>query len=234
MRRSKSTPDLYSSFIAEAALGEIRPGERLSEERLAARWKVGRVPVRETLLRLEHDGLIVRQPNSGTYLRKLDLPEISECYDIRILIEPMVTEIVARVASDEQLEALVRLAEVADKLGDEPHQMGARDRQFHSRLCELSQLRLAPRIVNVARLHLRCSTLHQRISILGTYTISQPDHQPIAAALRVRDGEKAAALMREHLRAAKAAVLKDLERIKVQMESARLHARGEPTSIQSS
>src|ERR1041385_1501439 len=129
---------LYTSFVTDVALGDIRPGERLSEARLAARWKVGRVPVREALLRLENDGLIVRQPNSGTYLREIGSQEIGECYDIRIRIEPMVAETATRVATDEQVQEIVQLAEAADAVGDDPHEMEARDRSFHSRLCGVS------------------------------------------------------------------------------------------------
>lgn len=225
--RGKARLDLYSAFLSEVAVGEIRSGERLSEERLAARWRVGRVPVRETFLRLEQDGFVVRRPGSGTYLRELDEREVGELYDIRIGVEPLVTREAARLATANEVDELIRLAERADILGAPPHELEAGDRAFHGKLCQISRLRHAERIVTLARQQLRCFTLFQRIAFLGRYTISKPDHRPIAAAIRLRDGERAAAQMVDHLRGARQATLHDLEEIKARLEKARLHAGSE-------
>src|SRR5262249_54155507 len=51
------------------------------------------------------------------------------------------------------------------------------------------------------------------VQVLGTYTISQPDHRPIAAAVKAHEPERAEQLMLEHLRAAKAAIVKDMTEI---------------------
>lgn len=222
--RTEPGLDLYSVFISAAALGDIRPGERLSEESLAARWKVGRAPVREALLQLEHDGLVVRQPKSGTFLRKIELPEVAELYEIRVRLEPMLAETAARIATDEQLEELARLADEADEMDIPAHEKEVRDLAFHARLGQVSGLAQVTRVVNLARLHLRrCPTLHQRVAILGRYSVSQPGHREIASPLLARDAQRAAAAMAEHLANAKKATLKDLEEIRSRMETARLH-----------
>jgi DNA-binding GntR family transcriptional regulator len=224
--KGRVTPDLYSAFVTAVSLGEIRPGERLSEERLGALWNVSRVPVREALLRLEHEGLVIRRRNSGTYVRQVDEEEIAEIYDVRIRIEPMVAERAALAATDGEITQLLQLARTADLLGVDPHQGEARDRAFHAQLCEVSRLRHATRILHLARLHLRCSTLAQRISMLGTFTVSQPGHQPIAAAVKAHDAHRAGEAMAEHLRAAKKATLQDFQKIRAKLETARAQLTG--------
>ena len=221
---------LRASFLSDVLTGQIRPGERLSEEGLAERWDVGRVPVRETLLRLEQDGLVVRRLGSGTYLRKFDLHEIEEFYNIRIGLEPLVAATATRVATDAQLEELVALAAAADA-GDtldvaflDPLEHEAADRAFHQRLAAVSMLCLAPRIIDLASIHLSCSATHHRIGILGSYTVSQPNHGPIAAALKARDPERAARVMTDHLEHAKAATLKDLRTIEARLARVRAPA----------
>ena len=211
--RSRAIPDLYAAFLTDVSIGNIRPGERLGEQSLAARWKVGRVPVRETLLRLEHDGLVVRLPNSGTFVREIDKDEVLELYDIRIGIEPKIAFEAATLATKAQAAKLTELAELADKLEDDGLERASRDRAFHAELCEVSQRRHSSRIISLARLHLRCSTIYQRVQVLGTYTVSQPDHRPIAAAVKAHEPERAQQLMLEHLEAAKAAIVKDMKEI---------------------
>ena len=49
--------------------GQLRRGERLSEARLMREFDIGRTPLREALNRLEREGLVVSQPNSGYLAR---------------------------------------------------------------------------------------------------------------------------------------------------------------------
>jgi DNA-binding GntR family transcriptional regulator len=221
---------LRASFLSDVVTGQIRPGERLSEESLAERWEVGRMPARETLLRLEQDGLVVRRLGSGTYLRKFNLREIVEFYDIRIGLEPLVAATASRIASDAQLEQVLQLAEAADVYDTmEPSSLDplaheAADRAFHDCLCTCSGLCLAPRLIELARIHLCCSAMHQRIGFLGAYTVSQPNHGPIAAALKARDPDRAARVMADHLEQAKEATLKDLRTIQARLARVRAPA----------
>jgi len=213
--------DLYDTFVSELATGDIRPGDRLGEESLAARWGVGRVPVREVLLRLEQDGLVSRRPGSGTYVRDADDDEVLEIFDVRIGLEPIIAAAAARTITDEQIPELMKLAREADRLEGSGYEREARDRQFHRYLSDISGLRHATRIVHLSRLHLRCATMHQFMSILGGYTVSGPNHMPIAEAIAECDARRAGTTMARHLRAAKKAVTRDLQRIRAHRKQAR-------------
>lgn len=64
-----------------------RPGEKLSEARIADELGCGRSPVRTAFSRLQSEGWIEISPQSGTFVRGLSEPEISDILEARMLLE---------------------------------------------------------------------------------------------------------------------------------------------------
>jgi DNA-binding GntR family transcriptional regulator len=80
--------DEVSRTIEEAILaGRMRPGERLVEAAIAERLSVSRTTVREALLMLERQGLIVSQPRRGTFVTRLSREEGLDMGFTRALLE---------------------------------------------------------------------------------------------------------------------------------------------------
>jgi DNA-binding GntR family transcriptional regulator len=69
--------------------GAVKPRERLIEEDLANQLKCSRGPVREALLRLERDGLIVTVPRRGTFIRDISTDSIEVIFAIRGKLEAL-------------------------------------------------------------------------------------------------------------------------------------------------
>src|SRR5579862_4729445 len=67
--------------------GELRPRERIIEEDIAARLQCSRGPVREALLRLERDGLVVTIPRHGTFIHDISCESIDVIFRIRGKLE---------------------------------------------------------------------------------------------------------------------------------------------------
>jgi DNA-binding GntR family transcriptional regulator len=67
--------------------GKLRPRQRIIEEDLAKELKVSRGPVREALLRLERDGLVVTTSRRGTFIRDISLAEIGVIFRMRAKLE---------------------------------------------------------------------------------------------------------------------------------------------------
>lgn len=76
--------------------GEIKAGERLNEQALAARLGVSRGPVREAARALETAGLLVGKANLGVFVRDVGVEEASEIYDVRAVVFGFVCEVLAR------------------------------------------------------------------------------------------------------------------------------------------
>ncbi|MGA3194989.1 MAG: GntR family transcriptional regulator [Terriglobales bacterium] len=67
--------------------GKLRPRQRIIEEDLARQLEVSRGPVREALLRLERDGLVVTTSRRGTFIRDISLAEIGVIFRMRAKLE---------------------------------------------------------------------------------------------------------------------------------------------------
>src|ERR1700760_2641682 len=69
--------------------GKLRPRQRIIEEDLARELQVSRGPVREALLRLERDGLVVTTSRRGTFIRDISLAEIEVIFRMRAKLESL-------------------------------------------------------------------------------------------------------------------------------------------------
>ncbi|HAU5462335.1 TPA: GntR family transcriptional regulator, partial [Cronobacter sakazakii] len=74
----------------------LLPGDRFSENDVAARMGASRTPVRQALHRLEQEGYLDVQPRSGWQVRPIDFDHLEALYDLRIVLE---TEAVARLCA---------------------------------------------------------------------------------------------------------------------------------------
>ena len=65
----------------------LRPGEKLSESDLAARFGTSRAPVREALIRLVEDGLIDVRPQRGSFVSRISLRAMERARFVREALE---------------------------------------------------------------------------------------------------------------------------------------------------
>lgn len=70
-------------------VGHFEQGSRITEEGLADELGVSRICIREAILKLEDEGLIIKKPNQGTYIVKLEARDISDIFNMRLAIEKM-------------------------------------------------------------------------------------------------------------------------------------------------
>jgi DNA-binding GntR family transcriptional regulator len=67
--------------------GDLKPGERVRQEEIAARLGLSLAPVREALAVLEQEGQLTYQPRRGYFVTELDLADLREIYELRRLVE---------------------------------------------------------------------------------------------------------------------------------------------------
>ncbi|WP_219471561.1 GntR family transcriptional regulator [Nonomuraea rhizosphaerae] len=76
--------------------GELAQGERLVEDRLAARLGVSRNPVRESIRVLATEGFVLVIPRIGATVARLSADEAEELFDVRMAIEGLAARLAAR------------------------------------------------------------------------------------------------------------------------------------------
>lgn len=89
------------SLLRTAILkGELAPGERLREVEIAARYQVSRGPVREALLQLEQEGLVLLRRNRGAIVARLSRDDLEEVYSLRLALERLAAQRAARYGTE--------------------------------------------------------------------------------------------------------------------------------------
>ncbi|MGF2949350.1 GntR family transcriptional regulator [Microbacterium alcoholitolerans] len=122
--------------------GELAPGDRLVERKLAERLGVSHIPVREALTRLAQERLVTREPRRGARVAALTAQDLEEIASLRIVLEQfMALRVQERwtEASAERLRQIIEAMEAAN-VGDMTEVL-RQDRAFHEALAELSEHR---------------------------------------------------------------------------------------------
>jgi DNA-binding GntR family transcriptional regulator len=107
---------VYSQLVAKLDRGELPPGERISEAKIAAMFGVGRGPARESMLRMISEGRLTKSGAYGrTYVRYIDelnRDDVARRYELREMIEGLA----ARLAADNMTGREVRELRRLDRL----------------------------------------------------------------------------------------------------------------------
>jgi DNA-binding GntR family transcriptional regulator len=193
---------IVAQLRQDIASGAIALGEKLSEARLAQRFGVSRMPVREALKELESAGFVTIEHRRGTFVRRLSRPEILDLYEVREAVECMAARLCASRASN---EIVALLGEVMSALADAAQSgdtdgYSATDERLHELIMQgAGNAPLADyyRLL-VQQLHrgLLSSIVTRRE---GRMERSLAEHRAIVAALRARDAQAAEAAMRAHV-----------------------------------
>jgi len=102
-------------------VGELAPGERLVEDRLAELLGVSRNPVREAMRVLATEGFVEVTPRRGAAVARLSADEAEELFDVRTALEGLAARLAARKRSPaavERLRSLLERAKAAVATGD--------------------------------------------------------------------------------------------------------------------
>ena len=120
--------------------GNIQPGERINESRIATLLGVSRAPIREALRLLASSGILEIRANRGMFVRDIKAQEVDELYDIRAALDALAGERAAALFREEQRPSLDKwMQEMA--LHVEANDVGAYYRaniNFHTAIVEIA------------------------------------------------------------------------------------------------
>jgi DNA-binding GntR family transcriptional regulator len=108
---------IASQLREHIAAGVLPLGAALSDRALAEQLRISRTPVREALLQLRSEGLVVMRPQSGTYVFDPAPHEVEEICQLRCILETGALQVVTKKELPELVRALkANLAEAAASL----------------------------------------------------------------------------------------------------------------------
>jgi len=172
---------------------------RLDERELAARLGVSRTPIREALVRLEHEGLVTSIPRRGYYIARKSKAELLEIIVVWAALESMAARLVALNASDDAIASLRTIFASFDgeRIAAKLDEYSDANIHFHQRIIELSGCEQLRRTADNIFIHVR-SIRHRTIAENQRFKKSIVDHLQIIESLEARDADLAERLVRDH------------------------------------
>jgi DNA-binding GntR family transcriptional regulator len=197
----KKTPkpsDVLNALRRAILRGRFQPGEPLRQDELAANFGVSKIPVREALLQLVAEGLVILQPNRGFAVAHLAADEASEILEIRAILECEALRLAMPAMSEADIKA-------AAKILDEAETASSLDRwsdlnwAFHHALYASAK---RPRLFALLRQISNQTDAYIRVLISNSNYRGQAEreHRAILAACAVGNKEASALLLDQHIR----------------------------------
>lgn len=123
----------YVRLREEIIRGELAPGALVREEDVAARFDVGRTPIREALQRLRHDGYLTILPRRGTLVSEISITDLAAIYEVRARLESWSARLAAERANEQdRRQAQELIQELQAHVGREDYEsLLATDRRIH-------------------------------------------------------------------------------------------------------
>ena len=130
----------YRSLQGEIVTLGFRPGRVLKETDLQQFLGFGRTPIREALLRLSAEGLVVMHAHQGTFVSETNFKDLGSIFEVRRPLEGLAARLAALRLSDAGRERLSRTQDAVREELKHPSTIKsvALDHQIHELIYELS------------------------------------------------------------------------------------------------
>ncbi|WP_246529279.1 GntR family transcriptional regulator [Microvirga zambiensis] len=198
-KASSLTEKVYQLLRAQILSGELEPGRELSEAELAEQFGVSKTPVREALATLRSEGFVRTFPRRGYQVVPITFGDVAELFEVRAMLEAGAAELACARITDEELDQLDRLADVAYDRYEQPSlkRFIQANRDFHVAIARASGNE------RLYQLSVRQIDELERIFYLGARLRdisgeTKDDHHEIVRVLRSRDPVAARAIMIRH------------------------------------
>jgi len=197
-RKTSISDQIADTLRASIVAGDLNPGDRIVESRVARQLGVGQPTVREALVALEHQGLVVRRANQGCVVTTLSRTEVLDILHIRAELEVLAVELATANASDADVGKLMAITTemIAAAKERDISRFFDIDFRFHRTLWELSGNSYLPKLLSQVLLPLLAFLLirnlrnHAHIDLVA----SAEAHVDIANAILTRDPREARAI----------------------------------------
>jgi DNA-binding GntR family transcriptional regulator len=176
--------------------GDLKPGARLSQSKLATDYGVSRIPVRDALQTLAAEGLLDIGGTTAV-VRQLSIAELQELYELREVVEPTLTRIAVPNVGLAEVTAMTSLAELMEA-GPSPAEWLSANARFHALVYARAD---RPRMIQLTEQLRRLTDryLYLHVGVFGDVDHLHAEHRRILDTVRRGDANATAELTRAHI-----------------------------------
>lgn len=204
--------DVADAIRNAIASGVLKPGQRVLEVELAEELGVSRLPIREAIRQLEHEGLLISLPHRGTFVAQVTENDIREMFSLRKALESLAARLVAERATAPEIETLQRLVdEMRIASGQRDYErLFEIDTRFHTLLCTYAHHERLLKHWNLVYGQWQAlDSQMDEIPVLNALAVDHPVitslnhfadmHQALVDAIRAHDPDRAEQSMGQHM-----------------------------------
>jgi len=198
--RRPSVDVIFDHLYKDILSLRLRPGDKISEAEIAARFGVSRQPVRDAFSRLENLDLLLIQPQKATEVKRLSLKAIEKSRFVRAAVE---SEVLRRASAECNAEGAAELDACLDRqrkvvADQEYHKFDALDYEFHRTLCKIARVDYAFEVISAEKAKVDRLCMLSLSREQGMPQLLQ-DHKDIAESVKQGNAEEAVAAGMKHL-----------------------------------
>jgi DNA-binding GntR family transcriptional regulator len=195
LHRQSLGSQIATKLREEIVMGRLPAGTLVSQQRLCEEYGTSRMPVRDGLLKLTHEGLIENTPGGHYVVGRLTIEDLADAFEIEAVVHGRAARRATLNATEAEIDELdgLHAAMVEAERGGNLDRVADLHWRFHKRV---NQLARSPKLLAFIR--------NASVGIPHAFLAELPDwaprankeHAKIVRALRKRDATKVEALMR--------------------------------------
>ena len=210
-QQKKTKKDQVIEMLREAVLsGELEPGEKLQQDKLAERFSVSSTPVREALRQLEAEGLVNHHPGRGVRVAEVDLRDVREIYLIRGALEALATRLAVPYLNNTYIQRLEALQVQMETViaNRQLKKLRKLNYEFHMQIYRVADMPQLFQIIQNLWTKFPWDTLH----VLPDRALdASEEHDRLIRAIVDGNAKLAGQLMQEHIDSGAAALAEYLQ-----------------------
>jgi DNA-binding GntR family transcriptional regulator len=195
-RRSRFAEEVAATVRESILAGNLASGQRIDQDALAESMGMSRLPVREALIALEQEGLVINTARRGSYVAAMEPDDVLDQYEVYGVVAGLAAARAAARLDDDGIAALAAAHQRFVKAKGGAAQQRANE-EFHRIINRAASHRLRSVLGLLAR---SLPSQHYHFDS-GWGRLAAEHHARILQAIERRDANGARAAMIEHLTA---------------------------------
>ena len=188
---------VYQTLRIQILKGDYEEGQKFNIDQLARDLGVSNTPVREAMSRLEQIGLVEIIPYCGPKIKRLNVSQLTDLYEVRIALEELAVKLVVQSEDPDVFKGIAEALQMHERAanGNDTRAVLDADRAFHDALVQASGnsvlLEMLPSLSDRTQMLLEINRPPSEVLEDEVILRGLRDHKRIYEALRARDQEAA-------------------------------------------
>lgn len=202
---------VYNQLKKDIISCALPPGEDITESDLSSRFEISKSPVRDALMMLEREGLVISSPRQGYRVAPVSISDMFDMFHLRAALERANVERIIQYSTDQELKELDLFKTFSDK--DWPDGFVSYNKAFHHRLAKMGKnRRMAEQLIDLIDLMERAVMISVSNLKRGDPQDLVLEHAELINAIQSRLVKQAQKIAEKHILEASKRVNKALTR----------------------